>query len=196
MKLKIGDNEFKVLKATLSAYLGDPHAQNDDELNWSISIECEEKEIDEMDWEPLLTREELKAPVFKWTDLADKQWRWEVPYDYCDDSYGILYVYEHELIPVGSMLFGSVDGNTIGLTWKGRSNVFENEFEFLLTCKLDFEGLIADGNASDTRESIEKRLHQQIGLEDFEFESFEVSMEKDEDFLGASRLKYKPKSSK
>lgn len=178
MKLVLKDRVFAVEQATLGAALPDPYWSKKYNpkgyagLAWSLTVEAEERELDESWWEPILSHDELRLPVRRWTDVAGQVVSWNRATRAEGEAIGHLYLFEHEDIPRATIRFTARDGLRFRFEWEGLCDVhYDDEYgrdvPFRVEGWATFESVQLNGSDRDTDASMRARLAEHLDVRDF-----------------------------
>jgi hypothetical protein len=192
MPFLLGDREFSISEATLTAVLPDPYwcnEYNDGEgkaLCWAIDVQAAGREIDGHKWAPHAYHESLQMKVRRWHDIAPRAIAWQDEYDDETDEWnGGFYVFEHLGIRQSMLRLKNRRGATFELEWDGRCGVqfdkrYGDDVGFSIRTDVQFTGVKANGSGRDDLRSFQKRLADYLDPGDFfqgEFKSLDYTYE-------------------
>jgi hypothetical protein len=172
------DKTFAINSARLSATILDPywlhtyHPSGDTRLFWSLEVEAEQEDGDEM-WEPRASCENLHFPIRRWVDVAGQTAEWSEPYDEeAGEHNGNVYVVEHGSIARARLHFPERNGATFRFEWEGSCDVlwdedYGHDVPFSASGWAEFTGVTVQGSESDTDETLRGRLAAYLDPRDF-----------------------------
>lgn len=181
MPLKLRDITFGIAEATLTGWLNVGKRRLRDELQWAIKVQCDEKEIRDDVWEPVVSFEGLRWAANSWKDLEGKSYSWRgqpwmlepglTAAERRDRAPSLsFYVFEHGTMDWGDIKIGRRDGTTFDLTWKGVGDVhypepYGTNVPFEIECPMRFDGISVLGDGSQSEDELRGALAAQQNLE-------------------------------
>lgn len=178
MEFILKENLFAIKSAELSATVLDPywlgkyHPTGDARLFWCLEVEAE-GEVDDEVYSPSAAVEEMRFPIRRWTDMVGQTIEWSGP---ADEKAGVpngrFYLDDHGRISRGRLQFFERDGAQIRFQWDGVCDVLwgdEDLHDVPFSAKgwARFSRVTVHGSASDTEDSLRRRLDENIDSRDF-----------------------------
>ena len=143
-EVKIADQRFAIVRSEFAAYLS--IGQNGWSTRWDIELECEQREINEIDWAPIVSSHFFNL------DLSPSTWqshtRTELPTSEEGEAAFLVSIFEHETLDAAS-ISATWLGNTLSLNLTGSVDVNADEnygqaLPLEVQCELAFTGVIVD----------------------------------------------------
>jgi hypothetical protein len=177
LELRLKDTTLPIRSAELSASVLESYGRQkqfptgDPRFFWTLEVWAEgelEGGLEEM----RATAEEMRFPVRRWTDVANRtvEWAWSGPYDEKSGApYGGFYLAEHDRIGRARLRFAERDGVNFRFEWEGLCDVhlYGRDVPFAASGWARFTGVTVSGKWKDTEESLRERLAEQLDPRDF-----------------------------
>ena len=167
---------YQLKAASFDAWLTTPSFRSvygEDErkwIYWSIEIETERRH--DSDEHPNLGLDGLVFQVRDWRALEGKELAWSGPVNSeTDFRYGMIYFYDHQLVPNGQVRFLGRDGVTFYLDVRAEN---EEGQEFTYTGPIDFSGITVKGTESDSESTVRDYLEELIDTASLSGGDFEL----------------------
>lgn len=180
-----GGDEYKIVQAQIYASIGDPYwcdTYNQGEgkaISWSISFETETENIEpesESDEDELLPPnvdfDGIPVEINNWHELVGYQAKWKEPINKATgERYGMVYVYDHQLISNGRVRITGRDGTKFQVVASGQNETGER---FQIDAPAEFTGIYVNGSEYDTNDSIRARVAKYIDDSNLRGTSFKL----------------------
>lgn len=163
-KFVFDGHEYRIVTGQITASIGDPYwcdTYNDGNgkaIAWSIhfSTESDDEELSP----PNVDFDGIQIDVPNWHDLVGYSTRWGDAINIeTDDRYGMVYVYDHQLISNGSVQITARDGKSFLVEATGQN---EQGQRFTIVSPAEFMGIYVRGSEKDSDETIRARLKQYL----------------------------------
>lgn len=163
-RLILDGYEYQIVEAEIVAAISDPYwcdthnSGHDRSICWGIHIETDSDDDDrpppsvEFNW--------FQGEFKNWHELAGYQSKWTEPINPdTGKRYGLIYVYDHQLITSGGIRITTRNGSRFHIVATGQNE----EGQILsIDAPADFKGIYVHGSESDSDESIRSRLRKYI----------------------------------
>lgn len=180
-------HEYEIVHAEIVAAIPDPYwcnTYNDGKgksISWSIQFDTEsdddELSSDDDELFPPSVELDLQVDVWNWHDLVGYETEWTTSTNpKTNDRYGLVYVYDHQLITRGRLRITSRTGTTFQVVASGLN---EEGQTFRIDAPAEFVGIHVRGSEKDTEDSIHARLTQYVDDANLVAQPFELQNEYD-----------------
>lgn len=128
-------------------------------ISWSIGFETESDNEDEFP-PPHVDFDGIEISVKNWHNLVGYEAAWDKPINaQTDERYGMVYVYDHQLISDGRVHITGRNGTEFRIVASGKN---EEGQTFSIDAPAVFKGIYVRGSERDSDETIRARLREQI----------------------------------
>lgn len=186
--------EYRIEKAEILAAISDPYwcdkynRGQGKSLSWLIGFETtsdgSRSELGMAEFPgPNVDFAGLSIQIKNWHDLNGLEFKWKDPIDPArDESFGSMYVYDHQSIKNGQVRITSRDGVMFHIVASGQN---EEGQQFSIDAPAEFKSICVRGSEMDNDESIRRRLREQIDDSNLNSTPFEL----DSDFKYESGMR-------
>lgn len=193
-KLVFDGREYKITKGEIVAALGDPYwcdtynGGKGKSLGWSIEFETDSNDLDFPS--PSVSFDGIQVDIKNWHELVGYQNQWtDAINSETDDRYGLIYVYNHQLISDGRIQIVARDRAKFRIVASGQN---EEGQRFTVDGIADFKGIYVHGSEKDSEATIRARLRQYLNDENLTGSPFELDHKYDSG-VKMGRAFYSPK---
>ena len=166
---KLGESEFEIKEADLTAAFRTCDDEEDTEFVWVIYIKMEEGTLDEDEEtvSPCLYHENgfRIEDVHSWKELEGVTLEWDEEENDNGEDAGYIQTFDTEIITEGRIEFLKRNGRKYLVKWSGVTE-YETPFEF--EGELDFSGILVDSASIPNQEELEAAMTPFIDMEEFE----------------------------